>query len=568
MSSWLTRPVRLPRLRPYVPADDDPPIFWFNGERENIIEEVVRRLVAEHGDDRARLELALNEVAYHETRRLEAQRDDEARQELGYWRGLLRRVTRMSTEAKREALEGISRRLARDIAGNFDPRVYGMATAVAPKLLTGVMSPASLPGELSPFFSGTGRLDKILRTSGDVALLRRLQKIGTLVYVPTHSSNLDSIALGYGLYREGLSPVVYGAGKNLFSNPIISFFMHNLGAYRVDRRVQARLYKNCLKTYSAVMIERGYHSLFFPGGTRSRSGMVERHLKLGLAGSAVGAFARNRVYGIDRPLYFVPCTINYGLVMEAESLIEDHLQRRGRERFFVEDDEFSQVERWVAFFRKLVNTEAACVIHFGRPVDPFSNPVDDEGHSLGPSGRVIDPGTYVLRNGEPTVDPARDAAYTQELGETLLDRFRRLTVVMSEQLVAHVLFRRLVRETPGVDLFSRLRFRGDIRMPERELREDLGATRDRLLALAEQGAVHVERSLGRGSPDAIFAAAKHTWVGYHTRPVVQRRGADIVLEDPTLLLFYQNRLVDHALDLAGEEDRAAAREIAQMGNAS
>ena len=24
---------------------------------------------------------------------------------------------------------------------------------------------------------------------------------------------------------------------------------------------------------SAVMIERGYHSLFFPGGTRSRSGM-------------------------------------------------------------------------------------------------------------------------------------------------------------------------------------------------------------------------------------------------------------------------------------------------------
>jgi glycerol-3-phosphate O-acyltransferase len=42
------------------------------------------------------------------------------------------------------------------------------------------------------------------------------------------------------------------------------------------------------------MIERGYHSLFFPGGTRSRSGMVEKRLKLGLAGTGVEAFARNQ----------------------------------------------------------------------------------------------------------------------------------------------------------------------------------------------------------------------------------------------------------------------------------
>jgi glycerol-3-phosphate O-acyltransferase len=57
---------------------------------------------------------------------------------------------------------------------------------------------------------------------GPIEKLRRLAKIGTLVLVPTHSSNLDSVALGYVLMREGLPPVVYGAGKNLFSNPLIA----------------------------------------------------------------------------------------------------------------------------------------------------------------------------------------------------------------------------------------------------------------------------------------------------------------------------------------------------------
>src|SRR5690606_34174424 len=117
-------------------------------------------------------------------------------------------------------------------------------------------------------------------------------------------SNLDSIVLGRALQVSRLSPVVYGAGKNLFTNPIISFFMHNLGAYRVDRRIHARLYKDVLKTYSQVMIERGYHSLFFPGGTRSRSNLIETHLKLGLAGSAVNAFATNRSRGIEKNVYF------------------------------------------------------------------------------------------------------------------------------------------------------------------------------------------------------------------------------------------------------------------------
>ena len=562
--SFLSRPFRLPRLRPYVPEPDDPSIFWFNSERDDIIREVVKRVVERFGRDSANLEYTLNEVAFEETRRLERQKDDEARQELGYWRGLLRRVARMSDDAKRDALEGIAHRMATDVAGNFDPRVYRMASNVMPQLLAGVMQPASLPARLTTRRRAVQHLEDLLGVQGATEHLRALERIGTLVYVPTHSSNVDSLALGLALFREKLAPCVYGAGKNLFTNPIISFFMHNLGAYRVDRRVKAGLYKLILKTYSAVIIERGFHSLFFPGGTRSRSGMVERRLKLGLAGTAFDAFSRNQVYGRNRPVFFVPTTINYGLVMEAETLIRDHLSEQGKARYIIEDDEFSRLDRWLAFFRKLVGTDGACIIRFGQPMDPFGNPVDEAGRSIGPSGRPLDAGSYVLRHGRAVLDEARDAAYTRELGEVLLEVYKKETVLMPENVVAHVFFRRLVRETEGVDLFGKLRFRGEVRFHRSEFAQELGETRDRLQAMADRGVMHLAPAL-KGSPEDITERVLNTWDGYHTGTMVSTVGPDLVLDDPSLLFYYQNRLVDYAAGAAGEADQAAAREISQMG---
>src|ERR1700743_2593211 len=113
------------------------------------------------------------------------------------------------------------------------------------------------------------------------------------------------------------------------------------------------LYKDVLKTYSTVMIERGYHSLFFPGGTRSRSGGVERKLKLGLAGAGVEAFVRTTVRGKTQPVFFVPSTINYLLTLEAETLIDDFLQEEGKARYIIEDDESAKVGRIAAFMNKL-----------------------------------------------------------------------------------------------------------------------------------------------------------------------------------------------------------------------
>ena len=369
-------PIRLPRLRSRAADPNAPTIFSFNANRDAIIDEVARRVVDEAlSGGREELERMLNDAALAETRRLSSQKDGEARDNLSRWRNLLRRIGSMSERELEDELRRTAKKMGHDIAGNFDPRVYDIASGVVPKLITAIMRPTRLPKEL--FVPGTtAAVRDLVQVEGDVELLRTLEKKGTLIYTPTHSSNLDSVVLGQALLMSGLAPAMYGAGKNLFTNPVLSFFMHNLGAYRVDRRVRALLYKKVLKMYSQVAIERGYHSLFFPGGTRSRSGMIEHQLKLGLAGSAISAFARNSATGIRRPVFFVPTTINYALVLEAESLTNDWLKEEGRARFVYENDESSQVERWISFLRKIVDLKTACVIRFGRPIDPFGNPVD------------------------------------------------------------------------------------------------------------------------------------------------------------------------------------------------
>jgi len=61
---------------------------------------------------------------------------------------------------------------------------------------------------------------------------------------------------------------------------------------------------------------------------------------------------------------------------------------------------------------------------------------------------------------------------------------------------------------------------------------------------------------GRG----ILDAAMRAFSGFHTRPVLLPRGEEIVLADPRLILYYQNRLVAHGLALeAASRPRSRSR---------
>ncbi len=519
------------------------PIFGFNEHREEIVHEVVKRVCAAATDT---LHL-LNDAAYHETKRLETARRPSEIKEREEWKTLARSLGRMGEGERQRRLHELTERYAWDVAGNFNPRVYSVSKRLLPPLVTALLQPTKLlrkPGQLLDL----NVLKSHVTVEGPVAKIQKLAEDGTAVFVPTHLSNFDSIVFGYALEAAGLPPATYGAGKNLFTNPILSFFMHNLGAYRVDRRLRHNLYKDILKTYSCVLLERGYHSLFFPGGTRSRSGGIERRLKLGLVGSAMEAYARTLIAGKERRIYFVPATINYLITLEAETLIADYLSEAGKGRFIIEDDESSRFERLFAFTRKLFDMRGAVVIRFGDPIDPFGNAVDDNGMSHDARGRPVNPASYVRnRFGEVTLDAARDGQYTRELGDAICAAYAKDTVAMSTHMVASVCFDKLRKVSPAPDLFTVLRQRDVLVIPRDELAADVCALRDKMLEMERNGLIRLGEYVRDASGGDIVERAVRAFAGYHTTAALEPRSAGIGVCDPNLLFYYQNRLAAHGL---------------------
>lgn len=526
-------------------------------DRERIQVEVISRIVDAHAT-RARsaaegyLETLVNDTVYYERQRLDKERRDKVKDELSFYEGVRKRMNHASEKDLRGLVEELARRFVREVVGNFDQRVYRFATGVIPAGLWALLNAMS-PKRLFSLEGMRHGLASHLRVQGEVEHAKALLERGTLIVVPTHISNLDSILLGYTAHLIGLPPLTYGAGLNLFSNPLISFFMRNLGAYKVDRKKTCRLYKDVLKEYATCSLEMGYHNLFFPGGTRSRSGAVEQKLKKGLLGTAPVAYVNNLRAKKPRPGFFVvPCTISSMLVLEAETLIEDHLKEVGKSRFIIEDDEFSEPRRIYNFFSHLLSLDARILITFSAPLDIFGNAVDREGRSHDPHGRPVDTRSYVSRDGEPVHDEQRDSEYTRELSAEIVRAFKKDNVILSTNLVAYTLFELLVKRNPGLDLYRLLRTGGEaasftMQEVHQEVERVLGAVKR---CQAEQGGPRFDGLLTAGDVQAIVNDALRTFGLYHARPAAERHGDRVFHEDRTLLLYYGNRLRGYDLGRA------------------
>ena len=535
-------------------------IFSFMHEREAIVADVTARVVrdrvaaARSGADQS-LEYVLNEAALLEMQRMEKGRPSALDlHSYGYWQGLARTVATLPVVEKERLLRDLTGAYARDVAGRFTPGVYRFATSVLPVGLGALLS-AQRPSSL---LNGARKLQERIVLTGAMGHWRRLAELGTLIVVPTHSSNLDSIAVGYALHEAGLPPMTYGAGKNLFSNPLTSFFMHNLGAYKVDRRIRHTLYKDVLKTYSEVLLEGGYHSLFFPGGTRSRSNHVETKLKLGLLGTGLSAYAANLKAGKTRPhVYVCPLTINYHLVLEAETLIDDHLRQDGGHRYLIEDDEFSNPAKVAQFLMKTVGMEDTVHIRFGEPLDLFGNPVDGEGDSRDPRGRPIDTARYLWRHGEVAPDAARDAEYTRQCGQAIAASFQRNTVAVSTAVVALAAWQQLSARYAGLDLYQRLRVAKGERLAHAGVCERVAVLQGELQRLAAAGQVQLAPEIMALTPAALVSAAAAVFATWHTAPVLALADGVVEVGHPNLLHYYANRLSGFGMPTGGRATEAA-----------
>ena len=517
--------------------------------------EVVARLVDRvlgraHTDGGRPIPEVINDTLYHERSRLRHARDDDrARDDRAFHARVQHELPHASEARQRGLVRDIVERYVGEITGHFDPRVYAFSTRVLPYGLSGLMQGFRLRGLVSELRGASGLADHLL-LGGEIEALLRLADRGTVIIIPTHSSNLDSLLIGHAIYRMGLPHFVYGAGINLFTNPLTSFFMHNLGAYTVDRTKSDPLYRETLKEYATVSLEHGQHNLFFPGGTRSRSGEIESKIKLGLLGTGLAAYRNNVLRGAPRRerIFIVPCTISYPLVLEAASLVRDFLAETGKSQYIIVDDEFRRIWRWVAFLRGLAKLDLRVHVRIGRALDPFGDDVDDEGSSRDPRGRALDPKRYLLRDGRVVVDPARDAEYTRILGGRIVAAYRRDNVALATNVLAFALLELLRRDLAQPDLFRMLRTIGpdtgiDVARADAEVEKLLGQLR----VLARDGKIRVDDGLEGASTSDVVARGLHGLGTYHSTPIVVRRGSQLVVLDADLLFYYRNRLEGYGL---------------------
>jgi len=534
-----------------------------NELRDAVVVEVTNRMMAAclsqaDGPDGEPLDVLINDTLYHEKKRLETyQSAPNWAADLAFWDGVKGRLAYAGDRELRHLLEQILGRFVEEVLGNFSPWVYEASTKVMPTalpLLLNAMSPRRL------MTGGVPDLRRSIRLEGRLDAVRRCQELGTVILAPTHVSNLDSVVLGWALYSLGLPPFTYGAGLNLFTNPVLSFFMRNLGAYRVDRTKTNPLYKDTLKTYSTVCLEHGQSQLFFPGGTRARSGEVEQHLKLGLLSCGLRAYINNLAKHRERPnIYIVPCNLNFHLVLEASTLIEDHLRLVGKSRYIITDDESFRRKEVLRFFSKILQLDSEIVVTMGDPLDPFGNIVDGEGQSLDGRGRPIDITRYVTGDdGEPVHDPQRDRVFTRDAGQAVAASFRRYNTVLSTNLVAFTVFEMTRARHPGLDLYRLLRTAGDgTGLVMGTLADAVRRVAAAANALAAQGQLQVADEVAHGEPTRIVQEALRHFSTYHRGGVISRRGDRVFANDMNLVYYYRNRLSGYGLEAALDSEGTA-----------
>lgn len=472
-----------------------------------------------------------------------------------FWANIRKQMLRSSPDKEgkllqeKEIMNSIVRRYSNEIAGNFKIPTFNFARKFVPVIFSRFLNAAS-NRTWRRFFSQQYQLKDKIHTIGDADHVRKLSRIGTVILVPTHFSNMDPFLIGYAIDALGLQPFLYGAGLNLYNNSLEAYFINRLGAYKVDRRKKNQIYLETLKAYSRLAISQGCHSLFFPGGTRSRSGGLETKLKLGLLGTAMESQLLNfqRDGEKAKKIFVLPLVISYHFVVEASSLVEEYLKSTGREKYYIENDQFSSLYKVFRFLWDFFGRGSEISLSLGKPMDLFGNYVDEEGRSFSNSGKEVDVREYFISGGELKADPQRDAEYTRNLGQKIVESYFQWNIVFSSHLVAFAAFEVFKKNSPKLDLFGLLRIPEDFRtLSYQHFFSAVEKIMELLREMEKNGKVKLALHLNRSTNEIIKHGLRNLGL-YHTKSVLfQEKDGSISCSDMKLLYFYHNRLAGYKL---------------------
>lgn len=550
------------KYKPILDGIPDWPVYQLSKNRKEFIEEVTQHALARIREERPTLKQQIDELeatVYREQQRMKRNRwrvdpEDEPR----FWANVKEDIVAFAGKSNEdvtskvdEILHRIVSRYAHEIAGNFKPSSYRLTREIV-KFWFGRLLNGARVKKFGAIFRNKYTLRDKIHVVGKVKQLRRLARKGTVIMVPTHFSNLDSILIGWVIHSMGLPAFIYGAGLNLFNIKIFAYFMNSLGAYKVDRRKKNLSYLETLKAYSTLAIQKGGHSIFFPGGTRSRSGMIEKNLKLGLLSTAIEA--QRNIYlnepqaEAPRKIFIVPVTLNYHFVLEAPDLIDDYLSIKGQDRYLPEQDKYGSwqlIQYLFKFFTKGSNIS----VSIGKGLDVLGNYVDEEGTSLDEEGREIDTKDYFRSNGVISVDYQREDVYTRMLSQKISKEYHRINRVFSSHLVAFVAFEMWQKKHPKLDLFGLLRLPEEDQVIEYEaFRTACNNVREQIYQLKKEGKINVATHLKTDLDLVIRNGLENVGVFHLKRPLLLNREGNIITKDFSVLYYYHNRLVGYDLE--------------------
>jgi glycerol-3-phosphate O-acyltransferase len=542
-----------------IPEITNWPIFKLLAGRKNLVEDICastfQRLVTIYGDE---LPDIIAKTIYLERIRVKEEPwKVDPPNERQFWRKISRKLMGQSPHTNKdeiranaeEILRSIIRRYAGEIVGTFKKSTFLFARRFLTVFFNRLLNTAA-GRNMKRIFGYKHKVYERLLTRGQIETLRSLATKGTVVVVPTHCSNLDSILIGYAMDAiVGLPSFSYGAGLNLYNTGYTAYFMNRLGAYRVDRRKKNSVYLETLKCMSKLSIQRGTNSLFFPGGTRSRSNVIESKLKMGLLGTALEAQRAIFQKGRTDKVFIVPLTLSYHVVLEAKYLIEQHLSRVGRERYIKARDEFYSFRKLMKFGWNFFSQPSEITLSFGKPMDVLGNFVDAEGHSFDRFGNPVELKHYFQSEGKITQDLQRESEYTMILAERVADRYHKENIVLSSHVVAFAAFQILIKENPQLDLFGVLRLPPDEYLFPREVMKDVVSQLQQLLVEKEQlGKIKLSRQITENTEALISDGVRNLGIYHPEKPLVCTKSGQLISEDFKLLYFYNNRLANYELE--------------------
>ncbi|MFN0016475.1 MAG: 1-acyl-sn-glycerol-3-phosphate acyltransferase [Saprospiraceae bacterium] len=464
-------------------------------------------------------------------------------------------LDRKDSGAQVEA-EGILRKIihryAEEIVGTFKISTFRFAQRFLTVLFNRLLN-AAFDKSIASLWRGRRQLFERLKVVGDVETVRQLFRHGTVVVVPTHSSNLDSILVGYAMDQiMGLPSFSYGAGLNLYNFGPAAYFMNRLGAYRVDRRKKNAIYLEALKTMSTLSIQRGVNSLFFPGGTRARSGELERDLKMGLLGTTVEAQRALCQTGENRKVFIVPMVIGYHFVLEAPFLIEQHLRFIGKEHYLRLRDDSLSVRSWFRFVWRFFSTTSDITLSIGKPMDVLGNFVNADGRSFDRFGNEIHIGEYFMSNDRMiNEDRQREGEYTKLLAERIVERYAVENIVLSSNLVAFAVFEMLLHQHPKLDIFGILRLPpDDYLFPFNSVVEVVEQMQAQLYKWESADKIKLSPEIHLPADQIVRHGVEKLGMFHREKPLSFTKDDGIVSSNFRVLYFYHNRLNNYSLQNA------------------